>query len=216
MISLASVKGPSTTVTCPLESRTRLPVSVGLSPPLPSMVPTLTASSLSLPMASINSFGGKPYPSLCLTIIMNFIVTSPFLFELGSRFPVIAPAGETLVLFLALWKRRTTDSKIDRFHKLFSAGATRSGGLFHLRLLLGYLGAQALFPLPQLGSKLGTEVLCFEDLANLNLRFPFLRTGAALDPFDRFFHGPHLPQPETGDQLLGLGERPVDHGPVLS
>ena len=42
------------------------------------------------------------------------------------------------------------------------------------------------------------------------------RIGAALDPFDRLFLRLHLPQPEAGDQLLGLGEGPVDHGPLVA
>ena len=42
------------------------------------------------------------------------------------------------------------------------------------------------------------------------------RVGAALDPLDRLVHRLHLPQPEAGDQLLRLGERPVDHGPLVA
>jgi hypothetical protein len=68
----------------------------------------------------------------------------------------------------------------------------QGGSLSRLRLL-GYLGAQALFLRPELGSKLGTEVRCLEHLANLNLGFPFMRTGAAFDPLDRLFHRPYLP-----------------------
>src|SRR5258708_35211446 len=96
----------------------------------------------------------------------------------------------------------------------FSAGVR--GGLSPLRLLGGCLGAQLLFLFPELGSKLGTEVLRLEHLANLNLGFPFMGTGAALDPLDRLFHRPDLPQPEACDQLLGPGEGPVDHDPVRS
>src|SRR5213596_1625424 len=44
-------------------------------------------------------------------------------------------------------------------------------------------------------------------------RAPF--RSAALDPFDRLFLRLHLPQPEARDQLLGLGERPVDDGPLV-
>src|SRR2546425_12418933 len=85
-----------------------------------------------------------------------------------------------------------------------------------LRLLGSYLGAQALFLLPELGGKLGTEVLCLAHLANLNLGFPLMGVGAALDPFDRLFHRPHLPHPEAGDQLLGLREGPADPGAIPS
>src|ERR1700731_495931 len=89
-------------------------------------------------------------------------------------------------------------------------------GLSRLGLLGGCLGAQALFLLPELGSKLGTEVLCLEDLANLNFGFPVMGTRAAFDPLDCLFHRSHLPEPEAGDQLLGFGEGPVDHGPLHS
>ena len=41
------------------------------------------------------------------------------------------------------------------------------------------------------------------------------RTGCALDPLDRLVERLHLPQPEARDQLLRLGERAVDHGPLL-
>src|SRR5438094_181575 len=44
MTSLASVKGPSTLVSCPPESRTRVLTAVGASPPLATIVPALTAS----------------------------------------------------------------------------------------------------------------------------------------------------------------------------
>src|SRR5277367_527672 len=77
MTSLASVNGPSVTVTCPPERRTRAPCAVGVSPPLPSMVPACTASAESFAIASINGCGRNPCPSLCLTIIMNFMVVSP-------------------------------------------------------------------------------------------------------------------------------------------
>src|SRR5947207_15202898 len=73
---------PSVTLICPPESRTRVLCAVGASPPLPRMVPALTASSLSIAMASMNSLGGGPDFSACLTNIMNRIVISPFYFRL--------------------------------------------------------------------------------------------------------------------------------------
>src|SRR5882724_7535582 len=79
---LASVNGPSMTATFPPESRTRVLCAVGASPPLPSIVPFFTASSLSIAMASMSSLGGGPEFSPCLTSIMNFIVLSPFDFDL--------------------------------------------------------------------------------------------------------------------------------------
>src|SRR5277367_5456497 len=86
IISLASVNGPSITVTRPPESRTLAPAAVGSSPPLPSSVPALIASSVSLPIASINSFGGMPCASLCFTIIMYRIVKSPYVLRVVNRF----------------------------------------------------------------------------------------------------------------------------------
>src|SRR5580692_12111782 len=87
MISLASVKGPSITVTFPPESRTRAPCAVGKSPPLPSIVPALVSSSAAFAIASINDFGGGPCFSACLTIIMNRIVISPLsVFGWGAEF----------------------------------------------------------------------------------------------------------------------------------
>src|SRR6267154_169556 len=73
--SLASVKGPSIAVTCPRESRTRVLLAVGASPQLATIVPALTASSPSFAIASMNSLGGGPKFSACLTIIMNCIET---------------------------------------------------------------------------------------------------------------------------------------------
>src|ERR1700704_240903 len=75
MTSLASVKGPSVTVTFPPESRTRAPSAVGPSPPFPIIVPFLASSSLRMVIASISSLGGRPCFSSCLTIIINFIVS---------------------------------------------------------------------------------------------------------------------------------------------
>src|SRR5215469_17274324 len=84
MTSLASVKGPSITLTLPPESRTRAPCAVGPSPPPPIMVPAFVASLASASMASINSLGGGPCFSACLTNIMYRIF--PLLFyEVVSR-----------------------------------------------------------------------------------------------------------------------------------
>jgi hypothetical protein len=50
-------------------------------------VPDLTASSLSLSMASISARGGGPEFSGCLTNIMNFIVMSPSYSWVGLSCP---------------------------------------------------------------------------------------------------------------------------------
>src|SRR5947199_804189 len=82
--------------------------------------------------------------------------------------------------------------------------------------LRGYLRAQALLCLPELGSERGTEVRRLEHLTNLDLDICASGIGAALDPIDRLFLRLHLNQPEAGDQLLRLGEGPVDHGALPS
>src|SRR5216684_338199 len=70
--------------------------------------------------------------------------------------------------------------------------------------------------LPQLRRQLRPEIFRFEHLPNLNLRLARHRIRAALDPLDRLFHRPYLPQPESGNQLLGLSERAIDHAPLRS
>src|SRR5215813_9364516 len=71
------------------------------------------------------------------------------------------------------------------------------------------LRAQAGLLLPELGSELGTEVLRLKHLANLDL---FSRAkGGALEPLDRFFHRPDLPEPEASHEFLRFRERPIDH-----
>src|SRR5712691_1253299 len=81
-------------------------------------------------------------------------------------------------------------------------------------LLRGHLRANSLLLLPELGRELAAKVLRLEHLANLDLRL--LAEGGALDPFDRLFLRLHLPEPEARDQLLRLGEGPVDYGPLPS
>src|ERR1700687_467367 len=56
-----------------------------------------------------------------------------------------------------------------------------------------------------------SEVGRLEHLPDLHLG---VLEGGALEPFDRLILGLHLPQPEPGDELLGLGEGSVDHGPL--
>src|SRR5882672_5447998 len=89
--------------------------------------------------------------------------------------------------------------------------AKRRGWGTQLRpLSVGDLLAQALLLLSEFRSEFGAEVLGFEHRPNFDLGSTV--EGTALEPLDRLFHRPHLPQPEAGDQLLGLGKRPVSHG----
>src|SRR5215471_20955838 len=63
---------------------------------------------------------------------------------------------------------------------------------------------------PQLRCQVLAEVVGFEHRAYFDFLLA-LAERRAPDPFDRFFERPHLPQPESGDQLLALGERSVSH-----
>src|SRR6185312_1888132 len=106
-----------------------------------------------------------------------------------ARFPTIA-GGRPRPSSMS----RTGCGGIDRPAGLSSAGRTTPRST-----LLGYLGAQPLLLLPQLGRELGAEIRRLEDLPDLDFR---VRAGvgvrAALDPLDRLFLRLHLPQPEAG------------------
>src|SRR5712691_6934106 len=104
----------------------------------------------------------------------------------------ITPASESLVAFTTIMNRIVLSP------------------LFGLR---GCLGAHALLLLPELGAQRRAEVVRLEHLPNLDLA---LLERSALEPRDRLVLRLHLPQPEAGDELLGLGERSVDHGPLRS
>src|SRR5215217_5999884 len=60
------------------------------------------------------------------------------------------------------------------------------------------------------------EILQLEELAELDLAVPLIRIGAALHPLDRLGLVLDLDDPVAGDQLLGLGEWPVDHGALAA
>src|SRR5215472_14057604 len=67
----------------------------------------------------------------------------------------------------------------------------------------------------QLRCQVLAEVAGFEHRADLDLFAP-LAEWRAPDPLDRFLDRLHLPQPEPRDQLLALGEGPVQHGAVAA
>src|SRR6478736_9707681 len=84
------------------------------------------------------------------------------------------------------------------------------------RLVLGGGGgAQAFFLCPHLRGEVRAEVLCLEHAADLH-RLVALAKRRAAYPLDGLFHRLHLPQPVTGDELLGLGERAVDDGALAA
>src|SRR5712692_4567098 len=116
--------------------------------------------------------------------------------------------------------RKTSDTRTEiprPTHTIFPLAAI-TVCLLHLRgfLPLPGLRAQVLLLFPELGRELGPEVFRLEHLANLDLRLAREGIRAALEPFNRLCLRLHLPQPEAGDQLLRLGERPVDHGALDS
>src|SRR5438309_3420729 len=116
--------------------------------------------------------------------------------------------------------RKTSDTRTEiprPTHTIFPLAAI-TVCLLLLRGFLPLLGlrAQALLLLSELERELGPEVFRLEHLANLDLRLAREGIRTALDPFDRLLLRLYLPQPEAGDQLLRLGERPVDHGALVS
>src|SRR5712691_2252155 len=130
--------------------------------------------------------------------------------ELGFR---TASTGGTQPLFI----RRTKPCKIDKADALFfSCGRREATDAPRLRLC-GFplqLVAQSLLARGVFGRKdLGRKVTYLVHLPDLDFSTPIER--GALEPFYRLFHGLHLPQPEAADEFLGLGEGPVDYGPLL-
>src|ERR1700704_38516 len=95
------------------------------------------------------------------------------------------------------------------FRASIAAAATpRRAPRLRLRCLPLQLLAHTLLPLLDLGSGHSAKVSRLKHSTNLDLGSPVERS--ALEPLDRLFHRPHLPQPEAGDQFLRFRERPVD------
>src|SRR5271170_8270686 len=68
----------------------------------------------------------------------------------------------------------------------------------------------------ELGCQRIAEILGSEDGTDFDIRIRQHGVRAALDPFDRLLDRPNLPDPEAGDQFLGLRERAVDHRACLA
>src|SRR5207245_8691981 len=114
----------------------------------------------------------------------------------------------------ALLSRRTKLREIDKLNQIFLPRAFFASSAMPRSAPMpsSLLPACEGVPLaPYLGRKFRTKVRGLGHRANLNLALVLVRVRAALDPFERFFHRLHLPQPESGNQLLGLGKRAVDH-----
>jgi hypothetical protein len=83
--------------------------------------------------------------------------------------------------------------------------------------LIWQLSSEMYFVLDLLFGQDGCEIFHLKDLAD----FDFGLAGAAavggtLDPLDGLFEGLDLQDREAGDELLGLGEGPVDDGTRLA
>src|SRR6187431_1996416 len=79
-------------------------------------------------------------------------------------------------------------------------------------LLVSRSGSHPLFLLAILRSELVPELVGLEHAPDLDLTF---LEGSPLHPLDRLVHRLRLNEPKTGDELLGLGERSIDHGRLL-
>src|SRR5260370_6024076 len=75
--SLASLKGPSITVSLPPALLTRKPLALAPRPPVWISEPSLSESAMSLPIASWSACGTGPWFSADFTIDMNGMLTSP-------------------------------------------------------------------------------------------------------------------------------------------
>src|SRR4051794_737629 len=73
--------------------------------------------------------------------------------------------------------------------------------------------AQPLLLFPELGCEFLAEVLCLEHLAEFDFGIVERRS---LEPLDCLFLGPHLPEPEACNQLLGLGKWAIDDRALLA
>src|SRR5277367_3347337 len=79
-----------------------------------------------------------------------------------------------------------------------------------LGLFFCYFVADALFLLLEFGSEERSEVFGFEDGTDFD--YVARREWAAFQPFDCFFDGANLPEPEAADEFFGFGEGAVGDG----
>src|SRR5665213_1630757 len=94
-------------------------------------------------------------------------------------------------------------------HTSFKRGAQErlsGGGLIGQLRPFRYLVLDLLF------GQDGREVFHLKDLPDFDFGVDVVGVGAALDPLDGLFKRLDLPDPEAGDEFLGLGEGAVDDG----
>src|ERR1700733_6956689 len=82
--------------------------------------------------------------------------------------------------------------------------------------LIWQLSPFRFFVLDLLFGQDGCEVFHLEDLADFDFGVDGVGVRATLDPLDGLFKGLDLPDPEAGDEFLGLGEGPVNDGTRLA
>src|SRR6202051_4408624 len=82
--------------------------------------------------------------------------------------------------------------------------------------LIWQLSSELYFVLDLLFGQDGCEVFHLKDLADFDFVVTGVTPGGPLDPLDGLFEGLYLPEPEAGDELLGLGEGAVDDGTRLA
>src|SRR5262245_28963052 len=108
------------------------------------------------------------------------------------------------------------------------AGGTSNGASLCFTMVMNRMGISPLFDqlvstgdlLAQLAVMLDgwafAEIVQLEHRPDLDLAVPVVRIGAAFDPFDRVGERAALQDPIAGHQLLGLRERAVDHGALVT
>src|SRR5215467_715456 len=106
-------------------------------------------------------------------------------------------------------------SNIQRATDRTSLDTSVQVGLF-LGCVSCHSSAEVFFLLNFFVAEGGCEVFGLEDLADLYVAFAVGRVGASLDPLDGLFERLHLPEPEAGNEFLGLGERAVNDSAVLA
>src|SRR5215218_9962859 len=196
--SFVSVNGPSTTVFWFPLNTTRAPRELGCSPSPASMTPAFTNSSLYLPISANCSVVGitpASLSALAFTSIMNFGIVCLRLNRFGAGRPVQS-AGADPSLYHDVERVRP---KSTRELAGCASGVPR-----------GLLPHQLLVPL-HVGREGVAEVLRFDQLAHLE-PYASVRVlgGPALHPLECFLAGAHLDDRVARDQLLRLGERPID------
>src|SRR5262249_37681756 len=172
---------------------TRAPAVLGISPPMPTIAPALVASSLSLPMASMSSFGGGLDRSFSadLTRVMNRIVASPSVqagWSDGNRSKV----------------------SLHRKDERVAGRPTRRTKFFcSLQCIPALLLRRNAQPSKAVDGVAGGEIFQLVHLADFDSATLQVRIGHAFRPFQGFFPRLHLDDRVAGDELLGLGKGAV-------